>query len=867
MRARVLVIVILLLSYGAVGARQPAVRMAVALPLPAGQMADTLEILSIDRGRFVLDVVRALFTMGMTEGDVRQRENLRAALLTAPFTPGETVPLPLDASIWRETLLQRSVPDNQIIGAILGDRSTALLYHGLAGLDDETLAWLGPERETLRHLLRHAGAFAVFGPSVRVRAGRIVVPGGANAEPVWQALIGADPARPAAFLRRLFGDEAGLLAWFYDAIANLDEPRVQFATSASLPTPARVERMKALLDVFERVGSDWQPERQPFSRRPFDPALTLAVLRVDATGTLAGPIQRGVWERVFADDANGRLASPVREQSAPDAAPVDAAWLLSRMHRVPVDLGRRRLETFLFAQRVFPASAAVDPLIVGTLRAYGAFPSLLLTLERAGVTSCGTMSAMAARAQALNDIGDDQTRTMALMVFQASLGILDRIIRSGTLSRTDADGLIGRLAMVDQAPKGYGSRIAAWIQKDLLSKLPEVNGGSLDSLEDTVLAGMAGVRATDARDRVVEWEGRRYRVNAPLAEQLRLHRVRARQGGATLQAALQSAQQVQKPGGDRVLANTLTSILYAAYLGDPQGPALAAGNVALRHDIVATGVLGPRGAWRLPAEGHSGKGWRVSGSLLGLDVALARMSLRRLDSNVMPPEPRMVSSERQTAALTVSLLNPLALSDAARDEIAAALARGRARLDALGGDASAEADVEAIARDAGLSSWRREALRWTLAHDGARRSEQLSALELMWLGRPRASAAVSLDGWGAAMLPMTGCICLAMPAALPWEVLSGRPSQGLLATRGADVSIVVADTLAALDLPAQIAPGVIAYAMQEVIDQARPAHFDDWSGFSRAASALTRDNLVDYIAAQTAGGPLLPAPSSEDRRP
>ena len=43
----------------------------------------------------------------------------------------------------------------------------------------------------------------------------------------------------------------------------------------------------------------------------------------------------------------------------------------------------------------------------------------------------------------------------------------------------------------------------------------------------------------------------------------------------------------------------------------------------------------------------------------------------------------MVSSERQTASLTVSLLNPSALSDAARDEIAAALARGRARLEAL----------------------------------------------------------------------------------------------------------------------------------------------------------------------------------------
>ena len=241
--------------------------------------------------------------------------------------------------------------------------------------------------------------------------------------------------------------------------------------------------------------------------------------------------------------------------------------------------------------------------------------------------------------------------------------------------------------------------------------------------------------STNATERVVEWEGRRYRVDAPRAEAMRLARVRQRQGGASLRAALESAQLNQKTGGgDRVLADTLTSILYAASLGDPQGPALAGGNVALRHELGATGVLGPRGAWRLPSEGHSGKGWRVTGSLLGLDVALSRLSLRRLDASLMPPEPRLVSSERQTASLTVSLLNPLALSDAARDEIAAALARGRARLDALDTN---QADADQAARDAGLSAWRREALRWTIAHDGANRASQLSLVELMWLGRPR----------------------------------------------------------------------------------------------------------------------------------
>jgi hypothetical protein len=222
----------------------------------------------------------------------------------------------------------------------------------------------------------------------------------------------------------------------------------------------------------------------------------------------------------------------------------------------------------------------------------------------------------------------------------------------------------------------------------------------------------------------------------------------------------------------------------------------------------------------------------------------------------------MVSAERQVVSLSVALMNARLLTDAGRDEIAAALARGRARLDALDGS---EADLDDAARDAGLSPWRREALRWTIAHDSARRREHLSPVELMWLGRPRLTDAIALDAWGAATLPIDGCACLEMPRPSPWEQLAGRPSQGLLATRGADVSIVVADTLAALDLPAQIAPGVLAFAAQEAMYQARPAHFDDWSGFSRAASAISRDALVDYIAAQTAGGPLLPAAQTDDR--
>jgi hypothetical protein len=372
---------------------------------------------------------------------------------------------------------------------------------------------------------------------------------------------------------------------------------------------------------------------------------------------------------------------------------------------------------------------------------------------------------------------------------------------------------------------------------------------------------------------VVEWEGRAYRVDPTAAEQQRLRRIRERQGGPTVEAALDGYRAGNGPDSragrsargraDHVLAEVMTSSLYAADLVEPDGPALIGGNVAARHDLALTATIPPRpiGAWRLPAEDFRNRsGWHVTGSLLGLDVALARLSLHRLDASTMPKQSRLSTTERQTAALTVALLNPHRMTDAARDEIAAALGRGRTRLASLRPDRD---DIERVARAAGLSEWRREALAWTLTQDPGRTASALSLVELFWLGVPRASAAAPLDPWGAATLPLTSCACLQMPRARAWEDLSGRPAQGIMATRAADVSLLVADALATRKLPAALAPGIVALAMQDALDGARPAYFDDWTGFTTAVASLPAERMEDYIAALTAAGSLIPVPRTD----
>jgi hypothetical protein len=879
-RARTLAVVVLLLSYGAVGGRQPAVRSSVSLPAPAAVLAETLGLPVAHRHRIVLDVVRLAFDTpdGSDPKDVALRARLNAVLASA--APGEMAPLPLDPSIWREAILRRDIPDGHLLGAILSDRRTALLYHGLASLDDETLGWIGPERELLAYLLQHPGAFAAFASSLKIRGGRVVVPGGREADPIWERVIGASPLQPVAFARRLFGGSGGRLALMYDTVAQLDEPRQRFALALNYPADSRPDRGRALAGVFERSFGELQLEGRPFGRQSVDPAITLAFVQVRPDGTLVGPASRWLWESVFGldDDVDPVFAAMKTEDARrrPSDAQVDGAWLTARIQRRGPIIARRRLDTLFFAQRVFSETdPSQDAHVVTALRGMLAFPAMMLTLERCGIKSPATLATAALQAHALNSVAREASRRAAITLFQASIGLIDRSAVMGGLTRESVSALVSSLLALDLSREGSLPQYSNWLRRDLLPAM--ASGGGTSPAETVLLNALSGATNMVGTPQVVEWEGNKYRVSPELSELARLRRVRERQGGATLddvlaeQPAAGDASGREKGPDDTAraqsIADVLTSILYAVYIGLPDGRILAADNVALRHDLLSRdgGRERPLEAWRFGIEVfRQASGWQLRGSLLGLDVGLGRFALRRIDLTTMPPAPKLTSTERQTAATTVALMHWRKLTDEGRDEIASAIKRGRARFSLLGSDGEG---VERIAEEAGLSGWRRESLRWSLQNEPEQLASQISLLELMWLGRPRITERVAIDAWGASALPATGCMCLEMPRRVSWEFLAGRPSVGLLASRGADVALLIAEELAERQLPAALAPSLLAFAMQDALDATQPAYFDDWSEFGRAAQSIPKERFLDYVAALTAGGPLLPLETNNGKRP
>jgi hypothetical protein len=189
------------------------------MPVPGGLQAAVAAIddpVAPDRSQFLLEVIRRVHGNHAVEA-------ARAAILTPllshldaqgaadrapPGAPGaaprDTLPLPLPHATWSQAVFRRAVDPHALLAAILRSRDASLLYYGLLWLDEPTRAWIAGEPSLLGDITtRHAAAFVLAAPALRVHEGIVRVPGGSPAEAGWQALTAARVTEPAAFIRAL----------------------------------------------------------------------------------------------------------------------------------------------------------------------------------------------------------------------------------------------------------------------------------------------------------------------------------------------------------------------------------------------------------------------------------------------------------------------------------------------------------------------------------------------------------------------------------------------------------------------------------------------------------------------------------------
>jgi hypothetical protein len=305
---------------------------------------------------------------------------------------------------------------------------------------------------------------------------------------------------------------------------------------------------------------------------------------------------------------------------------------------------------------------------------------------------------------------------------------------------------------------------------------------------------------------------------------------------------------------DSLLARGLLELTYAVALGQPDGAAILAADAASRHEFgFDLPGFGRSGAWRRPAAGSDRiRDWHVTGSILGLDVALASQSLARLSARPPATRPTVNDEDRRVLTETVPLMSAADLEARDHQALVEALHRGRERAAGL---RSAQ-DIEAIAGLLSLTPSRKTLLAWAVQYQPA--DSRFSLYELLFLGLEPGAKPAYLDFWGVPGEPRIGCLCLQIPAPRQADLFVGRWHTGVLATGFPDLNLRLAELLGDLGMPATLLPSVLAAATWDLVINARSRDYDDHQGLVDFVDALTSDRVELYLALLTTDGPLVP---------
>ena len=347
---------------------------------------------------------------------------------------------------------------------------------------------------------------------------------------------------------------------------------------------------------------------------------------------------------------------------------------------------------------------------------------------------------------------------------------------------------------------------------------------------------------------------------------------------ATVERAVQAALKIKKAKdlrklarialplvrlADAALAETLASLACLPSLADARALGSFAGDLAARHDFGLAArdeAARARTPWTIPTSVEGASGRHLLGSLLALDVALARFTLRRVSEDRIPAPPTLNEGDRQSIAEMAAFANGAELHDAERDLLATSVRRGTARVNSVSPTPSS---LRALTEASGLAGWRTEALAWALVHEPDAVARSFTLSELVRIGLDSAPG-VSLDAWGTSDLALGGRLGLRWPRLAGSEYLEGHFGAAGLTPRLPDPWVWVAVALADRNLPAELAGEVLAFVAQDFIDEAQLLHANDWLSAADYVRGLPAGRLDDYVAALTSGGALVPESQGHD---
>jgi hypothetical protein len=601
----------------------------------------------------------------------------------AAFTyafPISQVPIFLTDRDWMAATEKATEGDRDLLDVLLHDPVLAHLYYAWAHLDPETQVAL-QRSPGLKRLVPLAGSLDFYGSYLRIRSGRVVVPGGSGAESAWKELVGSSPQSPAEFVPRLLAKDNGWLAAYFDSLSRI--PPEQQAHFVELP------RLRRCYEALR--GKNASPGAMASVFRP-DPDLLVLMTRLqwEPNGNPHVPGNLEAWKSILSQKAASKIARSWGLQAKSWSDPEGLLEALFALSRAPEEAGPT--EVFLVLSELDgrrPAGHRLSPQTVELMASkYSEFRDQYLIFSEFPELGDASITLFLRTASTLGKISDRTLRGNAMGTFEANVSLWQILSRQGEIEKSKQDDswqrMIGPFARISSPTQLFDAG-----RTSLREVLRAATGESKIS-QDEIVDLLAGPRQTSPegqrihreladRIRVVLDDQRLVSVDTllalgdglsaleqggatgeklvPLAEQLtefqmpqpiftrgerteftagtynnRHTELEMRTNFAKVLKAPASSAQLEEARGQLApfLRDTLVGFSYA-YYQPPGAQALHNNSLVVRsHDFSGETIMGMEGSlWQIArlfgAGSPAGGGARLVGSLANLPYVLAKM--------------------------------------------------------------------------------------------------------------------------------------------------------------------------------------------------------------------------------------------------
>jgi len=340
------------------------------------------------------------------------------------------VPLLFEVSDW-------AGEEKSVLDTLIDDPGLARLYWALARLDEGTRRSL-KDAPGIEALLPVASILDFYGSHIQIRNGRVVVPGGRDAERGWRNLAGADPDKPGEFVLGLLEKDEGWLAAYFDTLGRV--PREQ---QAYFTEPDRLRRFYEALRGNDLSPSPARPVFRPVAGLQF--LLSRTYIGADGQPHIPGNLQ--VWKEVFRRKSDSRVVRDWARKSVGWNRPEQLMEAMFSVSRVAGD--DTPLQVFLLLTEIDRRRSPEQRVSAQTVRDVAANFSryndqFTFFTEWPELDDASIKRFMDA-AVTLDRASNRMVRANAVGMFQANLGLWQILARQGQIPRGDLNASFQRV--------------------------------------------------------------------------------------------------------------------------------------------------------------------------------------------------------------------------------------------------------------------------------------------------------------------------------------------------------------------------------------------------------------------------------------